>query len=89
VSVIAQIRSAPFTSHLGTGILSCLGAYIGVLGIRFIVDLSPWVLATAGAEMLVWYAGLHLFKDWSQFKGLAPISILATLGGTWLGIIIP
>ena len=84
--VRAQLRRTSLRQQLSMGTLSFLGAYIAVLSIRFVAAGSWLIMATAAAEMLVWYLSLHTFEDWRQFKGLAPISILTTLMGTATGM---
>jgi hypothetical protein len=68
------------------GFTSFLSAYVGIISIRLVADGSYWILAAAGIEMALWWVGLHTFKDWDGFRGVAPVSIVTTLAGTALGM---
>ena len=47
--------------YLGMFCLSCLGAYVGILGIRYAASDSYLVLLPTSIDLLTWYIGLHFF----------------------------
>lgn len=88
-NVIREIRGTALTKHIGTAIISLVQGYVGVLGMRYLVALDERMLIMAAIEMVLGYASLRFFGDWTEFKGVAPISIAAALTGMYIGLNFP
>ena len=84
-----EIRRTALKQHVGVAIFSFLQAYVGVVGIRLLVAENYWMLLPAAMEMALGYMCLRFFDDWQEFRGVAPASIVAALGGMALGISFP
>ena len=86
-----KIKKSPskMRRYLGMFCLSCLGAYVGILGIRYAASDSYLVLLPTSIDLLTWYIGLHFFADWRGFRELAPASAAGVLLGTTLGVTFP
>jgi hypothetical protein len=71
------------------GLATFFGAWICTAGTRFIVAQSYWTLCIEAAASITWLVSLQLFKDWDDYRKLAPVIIITSLLGTGIGLTVP
>ena len=73
-------------TYLWMFLLNFLGDWWGVASVKLIVQESYWALASSAVLSGVWWVSLFLFKDWDDFKKLAPAAVLGSFLGVAVGI---
>lgn len=75
--------------HILMGVVTLISVWLATAGIRFVASQSYWVLAIDAPVWGLWWLSLYLFKDWGDYRRLAPTMIIASMMGTALGLTIP
>ncbi len=71
------------------GVCTFAGSWIATAAVRYTAAESYWTLLIEALGDALWFGSLFLFRDWDDYRRLAPTIVGASLAGTAIGLRVP